>query len=149
MMQGIEPEAKGEDIDELWRSAGGALGEGAGGRSTLDMAALEAKLFTIGRLHKAATQGDKAGGGMRGAKQSLVQSAAAQVAREELSVLVALWDSVRFAPDSEESAQVNELMANGWAAIMRMKVWLRLRLERWRQKANAAAEARRAAAADA
>ena len=56
---------------------------------------------------------------------------------------------VRFAPDSEESAQVNELMANGWAAIMRMKVWLRLRLERWRQKANAAAEARRAAAADA
>ena len=57
-----------------------------------------------------------------------------------LSVLVALWDSLRFAPETEEGeeqrAMVHGLMSTNWATIMRMKAWLRLRLEKWRKRAH-------------
>ena len=134
MMRAIDPEAKMKEIDELWVTAGG---KGTDDKSTLNFGVLEEKLFTIGRLHKAATAKQTAG---RHGRPNLVQSAAAQGAREELSVLVALWDSVRNAPESAEEKerheQVNNLLKNNWASVMRMKAWLRLRLERWRQKAH-------------
>jgi len=133
MLAAIEPNAKPDDIDELWRAAGG---KGADDKSTLDMTLLEDKLFSIGRLHKVATL--KPAVGRKG--RNLVETAAAQVAREELSVLVALWDSVRYAPDTEEEkerqAKMDDMIASNWASVMRMKVWLRLRLERWRQHAH-------------
>ena len=45
-------EVKGDEIDDLWRAAGG---KGTDAKSSIDMRALEGKLFSIGRLHKAAT----------------------------------------------------------------------------------------------
>ena len=142
MLETMGVEVKGDEIDDLWRAAGG---KGTDAKSSIDMRALEGKLFSIGRLHKAATlkRLHKSFG-----KESLVEAAAAELAREELSVLVALWDSVRDAPESDKERieQVNELMGSSWASVMRMKVWLRLRLERWRQAAKASAEARSAEA---
>jgi len=124
MMRDFEPEASDEVISDLWRAVGGKQHVS----STLDMRALEEKLFTISRLHKAATLAQPLG------KGKIVAAGAAQLAREELSVLVALWDGVRDANDTDKVLE--ELMGGNWAAIVRMKVWLRLRLERWRNLAH-------------
>jgi len=140
MLAKITPGASADDIEELWRTAGGK-----GEDSTLDMKTLEEKLFSIGRLHKAATTIAPAKG-----KKALVINAHAQIAREELSVLVALWDSVREAgedesPEAKEHAKaqaeaVETLMQCKWSTIMRMKVWVRTRLEKWRKAARETAE---------
>lgn len=124
MMRDFEPEASDEVISDLWRAVGGKQHVS----STLDMRALEEKLFTISRLHKAATLAQPLG------KSKIVAAGAAQLAREELSVLVALWDGVRDANDTDKVLE--ELMGGNWAAVIRMKVWLRLRLERWRSLAH-------------
>ena len=133
MLLNIEPGVKFGEIDDVWRAAGGTGDD----KSTLRMEVLQEKMFTIGRLHKAATTKLPTTKSQRG---GLVAQAAAQVAREELSVLVALWDSVRRAPDTEEAQaqhqQVNQLMGNNWATVLRMKAWLRMRLEKWRKNAH-------------
>ena len=134
MLLTIESGVTMDQIDELWRAAGGRGDD----KSTLAMSVLSEKMLNIGQLHKAATT--KVVRSTRRPAGMLVAQAAAQVAREELSVLVALWDSVRDAPDSEEAKerheQVNQLMTNNWATILRMKAWLRLKLERWRKTAH-------------
>ena len=117
MLLTIESGVTMDQIDELWRAAGGRGDD----KSTLAMSVLSEKMLNIGQLHKAATT--KVVRSTRRPAGMLVAQAAAQVAREELSVLVALWDSVRDAPDSEEAKerheQVNQLMTNNWATILR------------------------------
>jgi len=135
MLATIEPDASEDDVNELWRAAAGKGHDDDATR--LEMRVIEEKLFQIGRLHKVATKRPSLKSTGRRA-QSIVESAAAQLAREELSVLVALWDSVREAPESEEQdrmqSNVLELLENNWSAVMRLKAWLLFRIERWRKR---------------
>jgi hypothetical protein len=124
MLRSIFTEATDEVVDELWRVVGGDDGAG----SSLNPDALEAKLFTISRLHKTATLSIP-----KKSKSNAVAVAASEVAREELDVLVSLWDSVRNAEDGS-SAEMDDLVSS-WSAVMRMKAWLRHRLHVWRQRA--------------
>ena len=77
------------------------------------------------------------------AKNAMLINAHAQLAREELSVLVTLWDSVREAEEDQtaegqaKAEALNTLMQCKWTTIMRLKIWIRQRLEKWRQKSAA------------
>ena len=68
--------------------------------------------------------------------------AAAQVAREELSVLVALWDSVRDAPDDAKETVGRLISMCKWTTIIRLQLllrsWVRRIRERIRARANGA-----------
>lgn len=131
-------------------AAGGASPEpAADGAASLDLEAMEAKLFDIGRLHKLAAmpvakEGQRAGG---------VQLGVALAAREELGVLIALWNSIRDLPDDEAAGAgadvggaaagaaalgkgvVDELLAK-WSLAVRLQAWLRGAVYRWRRRAE-------------
>ena len=131
MITAIDPRMCDSEMDELWRASGGKEAVD----SAVDLKALEERLFLISHLHKTATQSVERSQGGRGASsKNLVTAAAAQVAREELGVLVALWDSVRDAPQEAQHIMSTLISHCKWTTIVQLKFALRGWVLRSRQR---------------
>ena len=62
------------------------------------------------------------------------KGAAKQVSTEQKQAIELTGDLEQ--SQAKVAALSSQLLKNNWASVMRMKAWLRLRLERWRQKAH-------------
>eukprot|EP00325_Prymnesiales_sp_UTEX-LB-985_P001037 CAMPEP_0174708224 /NCGR_PEP_ID=MMETSP1094-20130205/10532_1 /TAXON_ID=156173 /ORGANISM="Chrysochromulina brevifilum, Strain UTEX LB 985" /LENGTH=341 /DNA_ID=CAMNT_0015906741 /DNA_START=9 /DNA_END=1034 /DNA_ORIENTATION=+ len=131
MMRSYDPNIADAEINDLWQSSGGKDSASA----TLKVDDLEAMLFNIGQVHRAATQVTEKHMSNGKSQKELLAAAAAQVAREELGVLVALWDTIRNAPDELAKATIDKLVSScTWSSIVHLKMLLKNWVRRSRAK---------------